>query len=151
MTIYTGTIDITTPEGSGTTGQRPAGFNYVQDCKEAWVESFPSVSGAVNTTHTELNFCLGMEYPIAASLLNNTDTGGNNNYVLTISGLNTYINGLQVYIDVSTELNGNSTLNINALGAILITDTLGNVTDIPTGIKKALLIYDDTKFKLIGY
>jgi len=79
-------------------------------------------------------------------------TSGTNAYTVTNSKITAYIDGLTVRIKIGTASTGSSTLNINALGAKPILDTLGNAIT-SGGLKAGLpyqLCYNGTNFIVLG-
>lgn len=57
---YVGSIDDTIPEDSGSDGKRHKAGAEIRQVKTALLTTFPSVTGAVTATHTELNLLDGV-------------------------------------------------------------------------------------------
>ena len=79
-------------------------------------------------------------------------TSGTNTYTTSITGVNSYYDGLKVTVKIGTTSTGASTLNINSLGAKTILDNLGNAIT-SGGLKAGIpytLCYNGSNFILQG-
>lgn len=124
-------------------------LNYVEDAMveitEATIKNCTDISEITNNLNDTKKI-------LEKSNIYAVTEGTDNNYTVTIEGLEEYIKGFGLCIEPHADSTGPSSLNINELGAIEIKDALGN--QITTGGLKAgipyNLRYNGVNFILLG-
>jgi len=126
------------------------------------IAQWDKASGLNNVTALSAALGIGTTTPdstleVNGSLVvNNTinygeDSGSNDTYVVTISGITALIKGQIIIFSANTQNTGAATININGLGAISILKLhLVALTDnCLEGDSMALLVYNGSEFELL--
>lgn len=108
------------------------------------------VKGNVTITDGDLTLSSG-DVAISGALNYGADAGGNDTYVVTITGIAEYAAGMFVTFDPNTDNTGACTLNINSLGAKALKTVLGaDPGDSHIDADQIVpLVYDGTNFVIL--
>lgn len=145
---YVGTLDASLPKGTDKRNQAAA---HMRTIKQAQIDTWPNLTGAVTATHTELSYVDGiLQHTDDLQLLSCT-TSANVWTVTSNSSLSAYAAGQRFCIQVDTASVTSQTLNIDSIGAADVIWPHGYAiqeAEIPADAVIEVL-YDGTDFQVI--